>query len=461
MNVNYKPINEDEKTVSLTGLCLYVLKKWKIMLVFAVIMAVLAGGLFTVKDYKAYQASQNAEPGVGTEKVNVSESVKASVLSKIETIASYRKTIEDYEYYYKNSIKVKLDPNNVHQGIIEYLFASSNNEEMLKAISVCEEMLFSDEKYEELLLELSEPTELAMLKEVISFGREYPVVASTGTTEEYDNGSLTFRILIRHYNEEECEKIYLFALEQMESLQAMLDEMGIIVEVSPTAAKLEQRVDRSIPALGKELRSSINTIYENIATIETKMTDDEAKYYEYLLNENSKVEENTSVTNEDASILEFLNMKMGILGAIAGVACVAGYFVLIYLVGGFVHNKEELSSWLNVPVAEFGAETDMLAALVHGVAMKHHAKKIYLTGTVSQINSERMEQLSSLVEPKGIEIIVGNNILKDGKALQEATDCGSMILLEKSNVSKEKDVKEAIEKAVSCGIHVLSVVLEK
>ena len=109
-------------------LSLFKLKKWKIMLVFAVIAAVLAGGLFTVKDYKAYKASQNAEQGTVTEKVNVSENVKASVLSKIETIESYRKTIETYEYYYENSIKVKLDPNNIHQGIIEYLFAAADQQ---------------------------------------------------------------------------------------------------------------------------------------------------------------------------------------------------------------------------------------------------------------------------------------------------------------------------------------------
>ena len=165
----------------------------------------------------------------------------------------------------------------------------------------------------------------------------------------------------------------------MQSLQSMLDEMEVVAEVSPVVAKMEQCVDRSVPALGKELRSTISTIYENIATIETKMTADEAEYYEYLLKENSKAEVNTAVTNENASIMDFLNVKMGILGALAGAVCAAGYFVLIYLVGGFVHNKEELSSWLNVPVAEFGAETDMFAALLHGIAMKHNAKKIYLT----------------------------------------------------------------------------------
>jgi hypothetical protein len=61
----------------------------------------------------------------------------------------------------------------------------------------------------------------------------------------------------------------------------------------------------------------------------------------------------------------------------------------------------------------------------------------------------------------GIEIIVGNNVLKDGTALQDAVDCGAMILFEKANVSKEKNVKDAILKATSCGINVLSIVLEK
>ena len=115
MYENYNHINEDEKMLSLTGLCFYVLKKWKVMVLAAVIMAVLAGTWFTVKDYQTYKASQGAEQQT-VDKKNVSENVKASVLAKMESIDEYRETIKTYEYYYENSIKVKLDPNNIYQG---------------------------------------------------------------------------------------------------------------------------------------------------------------------------------------------------------------------------------------------------------------------------------------------------------------------------------------------------------
>ena len=96
MNKNYTQINEGEKAISLMSLCFYVLKKWKIMLVFAVIAAILIGGLYTVKDYQAYKVSQNSEQGSEAGKKNVSEFVKASVLSKMETLENYKRTIETY-----------------------------------------------------------------------------------------------------------------------------------------------------------------------------------------------------------------------------------------------------------------------------------------------------------------------------------------------------------------------------
>ena len=461
MNGNYKLINEDEKTVNLMVLCLYVLKKWKIMLAFAVLAGILAGGLFTVTDYKAYKASLSTEQGVETSKKNVSEFVKGSVLSKMETIENYERTIATYEYYYTNSIKVKLDPNHIPQGSHEYLFSAVNSEEMLKAISVCEQELFSDENLEKMIAELSVPTEVKFIKEVIYFAKEYPVAAKLEENVIYgDDEDMLYRVTVRHYNQEDCDKMHAFVYELMESLQGMLDERDINVDVSYAASKQEVRVDRSYPALGKELRSTINSFYDNIETVKNKMSAEEASYYEYLLKENSKTGENAAV-NADASIADFLDVKMGVLGAVAGVVCVAGYFVLLYLLGGFVHNKEELSSWLNVPVAEFGADAEMLAVFLYGVAMNHNVKKVYLTGTMPQLDHENLMQISTMVAERGVEVIVGNSILKEGKSLQDATDCGSMILLEKANVSKEKDVKEAIEKAVSCGINVLSVVLEK
>ena len=461
MNKNYTQINEGEKAISLMSLCFYVLKKWKIMLVFAVIAAILIGGLYTVKDYQAYKVSQNSEQGSEASKKNVSEFVKASVLSKMETLENYKRTIETYEYYYANSIKVKLDPNDIPQGNHEYLFSALNAEELLKAISVCEQTLFCDEKYEELIAELSEPTNVSMIKEVIVFGPEYPVAAQYEGMQQYDDRSMIYNIRVRHYNENDCKTMHTFVFELMESLQAILDEKGIQVEVSHTASKMEHRVDRSTPALGKELRSTINSCYDNMESIETKMSAAEAEYYAYLLKENSKTEANNAVAKESASIADFLNVKMGILGAMVGVACVVGYFVLLYLVGGFVHNKEEMNSWLDIPVVEFSSEAELLVAFLVGVAEKNNEKKIYLTSTVSQMNFEKMMQVSSLAADRELEIIVGNNILKDGKALQDAVDSGAIILFEKANVSKEKDVKEAILKAASCGINVLSIVLEK
>ena len=461
MNGNYKQINEDEKIVSLTGLCFYILKKWKIMLVFAVVAAILAGGLFTVKDYKAYKATQGSEQGGSTNTKKVSEYVDASVRAKMETIANYRETIATYEYYYENSIKVKLDPNNIYQGVHEYIFSATDSEEMLKALSICKETLFTDEKYEELIANLSEPTDVSLIKEVVVFTEEYPVVSQYNDFKTTSADCMTLRIDARHYNEEDCKTMHAFVEELMNTLQPMLNAKGVGVEVSLSSAKVERRVDRTTPALGKELRQTITNLYDNIATIESKMTAEEADYYKYLLKENSKVESNVPATQGNASLLDFLNVKMGVLGAIAGVICVAGYYVLLYLAGGFVHNKEELGSWINVPVVELDGETDMLAAFLNGVAANHNVKKIYLTGTSSKINKEVIEKVKAMVAPKGLEVVVGNSILKEGKALQEAMDCGSMILLEKVNISKEKNVKDAIEKAASCGVRVLSIVLEK
>jgi hypothetical protein len=86
---------------------------------------------------------------------------------------------------------------------------------------------------------------------------------------------------------------------------------------------------------------------------------------------------------------------------------------------------------------------------------------MYITGSFSKEDSELVQILKGLLAKDGVDVIAGNSILQDAKALQDASECGTVVFVEKCNVSKEKDIKEELDKAVSCGIKVLGIVLEK
>ena len=57
VNENKNLIYDDEKTISLVDLCFYLLSKWKLMVIAAIILAIIAGGFTYMKSSKASENS--------------------------------------------------------------------------------------------------------------------------------------------------------------------------------------------------------------------------------------------------------------------------------------------------------------------------------------------------------------------------------------------------------------------
>ena len=134
MKQNLNLICEDEKAVELLALSSYVMKRWKIVLVAALILALAMGGISYIKSYQASLKSENVSTDV-SEPV-VSDYDKAAVLAKVEMIEEYKATIEEREYYYEHSIKTKLNANSIPQGNLIYLISADYVEDSAKAIGI-------------------------------------------------------------------------------------------------------------------------------------------------------------------------------------------------------------------------------------------------------------------------------------------------------------------------------------
>ena len=81
--------SNEEKTINLIDLCIYILKKWKLMAAAAVVLAIVAAGFTYMKSSKAYDAYLEAKdlPAMeAVEKVDLSEDEKAALQAKIDVI---------------------------------------------------------------------------------------------------------------------------------------------------------------------------------------------------------------------------------------------------------------------------------------------------------------------------------------------------------------------------------------
>ena len=452
MNEKINRINDEDKVISLSALCFYVLKKWKLMLVAAIIMAVAVGSYFSIKDYRAYEATAHLTAEQKLAMLGVPEDQKEILHMKLDSIKNHQELIKEYKYYYANSIKVRLDPNHVNQGTATYMISAEEAKEALKATAFCEEKLFSEDTYAELAAQLSEETDVALLKEVVRFERTFVVNEDNKETVQSD---IEYKIVVRHFNEEDCAVMLKFVEEKMDGLPAMLVAENVNAEVEKISSNLEAIFDRSLATLSKDVHSGIQSAYESISSTKKNLKDSQKVYYDYLMG----AFDSTSSDAADKTVMDFFAVEKALFGAIAGAAVVAVIYVAIYLLNGRVHNREEMQSWIDAPVIDLNAGTDLMVSYVRGIVAKNQAKSVYLTGTVTDLNTEVMKHLKEELAADNCEMIIGNSILTDSKAIQNAVNCGNVIMFEKANVSKEKEVREIIMKASSCGVKVLAIIL--
>ena len=455
MNENYNQIFDEGKSVSIAGLCAYVLKKWKLMVIVALIAAIAAGGMSYISSKQAYEVEKNST-GMPTEPA-ISEYDKDVVRTKINMMETCEETIQEYRNYYDKSIKVKLDPNNVYQGTINYTLSGTDESEVLEAVTLCESLMRDDASYQSLEGKLAKSYEPEMIREVAWFTSA--IMGESGdVTGDGSFMDARLRFYVRHYEEAECQVMMKHFEACFEEAAKTIQTVYPEVKLTKISTEFISTVDRSLAPLSKDVRNGELTTYETISNLKKNMSEEQAAYYEYL----EKMEDIEANGLPEVQVAEpTVDILMIVIAAVAGAVCVAAVYAVLYLFGGRVHNVDELKSWISAPVIEAEAGAEMVAAILEGIAVKSDKKKIYLTGSMAESNVEFIKQLKNVLATKGMEAMSGGSLLKDAKAFEEAASCGAVMLLEKCNVSKEKDLKETIVKAASCGIQVLGIVLEK
>lgn len=457
MNENKKLIFEEEKTINLVDACFYLLKQWKVMVAAAVILTVLAGGLSLVKSNKTYQenlAAQNTAPSAPVV-VEMTEDEKAAYQKKLATIKEYQQYIKETDYYLANSLKLKLDPNGYYEGKITYIFSADKSAEALQAAEFCKGEVLNGAAMEALAAKLAEPVDTAMLSEVI-----LDEIVSYITDE---SAAVQLTVKVQHYDQADCEILMAGVKETLEAATELFDENHISVKVNAVDAAVARAVAPELIGVSYDKINARNAVSDALKSIEEGLTEKEKRAY----SPDKETEENAPMEVEGVKEVlpevekPSVSMKLVVVGAAAGIFLAAAFYGVLYLFGGKVHNKEELESWVAVPVLSSGKEPEVTAAMLAEMAEKEQTAKVYLTGSRDTVLAKAEEMIKAAMTEKKVEVICGMDGLNTADALAQMADCGTVIFVEKCNESKEKDLREEIEKASSCGVKVLGIVLEK
>lgn len=437
---------EDEKSISLMDMLFYILRQWKKMMVAAAVAALIIVAFSAFKSFRLYQtmkSNPNAVP------IELTEAETQGLNDKLQAIKVYEDSVNESRTYLEQSIMCKLDPNGLYEGTLYFAVTLQSEAEVLNAKTICETEILNTETYEKVAEVLGEDAAVSKIGEVIGL--------SVDKTATQGGILMTLKITSRYYTEDGCQKMLdtLTEVVQGVNLRGIRNDIG-------SFEKLSERVlltsDASLVDRKQSILNTKNTAAANLTNAQNSLTENERKYQEWLATEDRE--------NAEPQFELNIPWKYVILATIVGAFCVAGIYGIIYLFNGRIHNKEELESYMKLPIFDMASDSnkgntpEMIAVLVAGHLSTHGLKKVYLSGSLGRQQAHVLNKIKELVKEKGFTVEVGKSILADAESLQKATDCGYMVFVEKCHESMEKDLREEISKAMFCGIRVLGVILE-
>lgn len=488
---------QEERKLCIMDCIWNVIFKWRIVVVFVVLSAVLFGTFKYTKDSKANAEQQeNSHSEITMEDIQE----RLSNLSEVdrtdaETTMHLIKSLTDKKEYAQNAAVMKLDSYDVNRIMLRYYVESKENaSELLQAYSGA----------------YLEPEALNLLAADSDGTMQTDDVADMITSQDGRSDSQSY-IASKYMSTDDETLLYITVRgDSKEQAQKLADRVKLIIEeYSGEAEKLygqhsfvltgESYMDGRDTRI-EDLQDKVyRTIYEmnrDVIEFTGKMSQEAAQVtddYAVMLNkELNGQNDSENIEEEDSKEVNVsVNKKWVLLGAVFGVMIIGGLELLLWLLGGKLNSPEELQQNFNIQIYGLIEERkrrkvlwqidDLLYQLknknkkilnekqafqmiLSGIclnAKNENISSIYLTGTEIETTGEKeiVKRLKQELAKDKIDLIIGQNILCDSKALLEMAEIGTVVLVEEVRHSKYQDIVRELELCRNQGISILGSVI--
>lgn len=426
---------KEDQIIYLKDLIFAALHRWRAILVFAVVGAVLLGGVKGISSWRDTHIATSDLPYQAqlTEYENSLESLH----TKMESLQA---TFDSHRAYTENSIFMQLDPYAFYQTTLTF-YADTNyqinpgltyqNTDKITGVLAAYEAVFTGDSVKEQLA-LAANTQPQFITELLSCSTSVP------------QGTVTVSVLAAT---KECAQAF------ADTLVAQLDVFQKEVSLS-VGEHTVSILDRSIAE-----------------KVDLELADEQAKVEDILIDLENKLEE----TSQELAALAAPAVPSGsakdviifaVLGGIIGAFLSVGVLWVAYIASDKVYSvktlinrtglkvlgclpvrqKCPLDRWLNKLegrcTAETDAQADLLAAHIRNRCRETH--QLLVTGNTSSAGGELLFQKLGAALP-GVQIANAPDLFNNIVALDALLTCDAVVLIEECGVSRYSHVNRQIE----------------
>lgn len=483
-NLNMK----NERMIRITDLIEYILKRWRLLLIYMIIFGIL---LNVFACFKSYQSMAQAEMQDEAEELSqyeeiLSEKEISEVKSAVDSYQIYEQSYADYLEYSANSIKMQLDANAVSTQKMIYQI-TSNQIDAINISDVFTEIIPNDTTCQKILEETGWDVDISYIKELITVTNMYTGFMSDSSGQGItnivenntaDNMSVLVTINIIADNKDDCAVVKKAIEEEVNSLTNDLKSEFEEFDVKKISDLYGVKADSSLRQDQQNLVTAINSVNNSMQTLENNLSEDQKSYFSALINKEVELKEegNGGSTSVDLSQIQYINIKYIVVGAMIG-----AILCCLYIICGFCANRYLLSPnyiadnldsevlmvyteekkndkkvniidrWISSIFKRNGdwytesKQLNMLFARIQIAVEKSNLRKIHLVSSLKNENIRHfILDLSKRLEEEKIDFSTGESILSDIDSLEKFSGADGVVFVEQINKTLLSEMEQEV-----------------
>lgn len=464
-----------ERELNLIDMLVSIVARWRGIIVFAVIGALLIGAADYVKSANQVNATQIANQeatSVEEQLLQIEEKMtaveKASVLSVIDDEKEYALRKE----FLDTSAVMKMDPYNVHRIELIYKVQAEDVTNSYMVGTVYEDLVNGVG----LTKWIEEQTGVPAMNvnELITAASKSKLTILSGE-ENKGIGNDILKVVITDANEAECRELAKLVEAYIESQrETLVKEFGAheMVLLSETYGTV---IDTAIADRQINYNNTLITLLNNSAKLKDAFTADQQAYYDLLTQPATEEGDVSAETEEPAAPAKAsISVKAVALGAIIGAVLYAFAIMFFYVINNRLRASDELANIYDIPQLglvvkdnaklfivdkwiqslrnrgkrRFTAEQslELATTAVKIAALKSGLDHVCLIGCDMEAGANEVcDKLKESLEKDNLIVTILNNVLYDAAAMAQLDDVKGAVLVEKAGSTMYREIADELE----------------
>ncbi len=473
--------NEDEESeISLVDLLYHILRRWRSILLFAVLFCVLLGGFKLVKGIRTLGSVDLKE-----EQKNYESQLEGYTISKehLENqINELTDAIQDKEDYYEHSVLMKLDPKQAYKSTATFVVTDagelpSSEENRDLSLAIDRKMNSVLGSYVSLI---QNGTILRDVQKELSSKLDQKYLAELIYTQE-DYQSKLLHITVVGADQQQVQSISDAIVQGLQNASVQMNASVAAHRLELLSSYVGSDADTSIP-IGMIPEAGANTsdasYQASIEGIQKNYTNSITDMQNQLLdcnNQLSELEEPEPPVGASRTSVLKEGIKYGVIGFGAGAFILAFVYALQYLLCGKLMDSDELNDRYGIlllgdyyaPLHAHPNRLDCWIDRMNGITEdKRSVESVYALSAaniMAQVGAEKNPKLllvgnaqskdfnaaatvlSEKLCSSGIDVIVAGNVNESASAIEKLQQAEQVVLIEQRGASRQQDIQKELQ----------------